>query len=105
MISNKIQGYNNFGSVMVEYKDYAIGGKMIIAKVKVPDEVMMKEVSDEVGKQKVRQMLVEQLADAIISNQLCEITQQRDQSYMDTIIAARCYVAPDSTIKLLRTLK
>jgi hypothetical protein len=96
---------HNFGEVLMEYKDYPIGGKMIIARVAVPDNVMARDLSDEKAREEVRELLVQELASAILSKQLCEITQQKDPIHYKTVIAARCYVAPDSTVKLLRTLK
>ena len=87
----------------MEYNEYAIGGKMIVARVAVPDNVMARDLSDEKARQEVRELLVQELASAILSKQLCEITQQREAHSYKTLIAARCYVAPDSTVKLLRT--
>ena len=96
---------HDFGEVLMEYKDYTIGGKMVIAKVKIPNSVMVSKVTDEASRQELRALLVQELASAILSSNLCEITQQKDNMMFETIVAARCYVAPDSTVKLLRTLK
>lgn len=96
---------HDFGEVLMEYKDYTIGGKMVIAKVKIPNSVMVSKVTDETARQELRALLVQELASAILSSNLCEITQQKDNMMFETIVAARCYVAPDSTVKLLRTLK
>jgi hypothetical protein len=93
--------YNHF-NVEVNYQDIAIGGKMITASVTIADAEMMREYSMEESKEELRRYLVEQLASAILDKQLCEITQIKEVSTFSTRVAARCYVAPNEQVKLLR---
>lgn len=91
--------------VKMDYEDYAIGGKMFIASVRIPEYVFASQFGSEEARKKMRQALVEEIASEIINKQLCEITQMTEPDTLFTRVAARCYVAPDATVKLLRKLK
>ena len=88
----------------IQYKDYAIGGKMITAKVVVDEQVMQARFSDEQARQAMRHELVSRLASAMLENKLVEINQFQNAMDFSTTIVARAYVAPDDMVKLLRTL-
>lgn len=88
----------------IQYKDYAIGGKMITASVRVDEQVMQARFSDEQARQAMRHKLVSELASAMIENRLVEINQFQNAMDFSTTIVARAYVAPDDMVKLLRTL-
>jgi hypothetical protein len=88
----------------IQYRDYAIGGKMVSVSVRVAEDVMMNQFSDEHARQFMRQKLCEDLASALLSKGLVEINQQKNIDYTTTIVA-RAYVAPDDQVKLLRTLR
>lgn len=89
---------------MIEYKDYAIGGKMVTVSVRVSEDVMVNQFNDEQARQYMRQKLCEDLASAMLAKGLVEINQQKNTDYSTTIVA-RAYVAPDDMVKLLRTIK
>jgi hypothetical protein len=88
----------------IKFKDYAIGGKMITAKVVVDEQVMVSRFSNEDGRQAMRSTMVARLAEAMLENRLCEITQYKNPIDFSTTIVARAYVAPDDMVKLLRTI-
>lgn len=89
--------------IAFEYEDYAIGGKMIIASATI-DHLDMRQM-DEQKKEKVRMELATELAETILSSKLVEITTMLDPMSMRHVVKARCYLAPDSTVKLLRSIK
>jgi hypothetical protein len=91
-------------NIDIKYKDYAIGGKMITAKVVVDEQVMVSRFSDEKAREAMRSTMVAKLAEAMLDNRLCEITQYKNPMDFSTTIVARAYVAPDDMVKLLRTL-
>lgn len=92
---------HDYGEVSFDYEDYAIGGKMITVKVSVPDETFTNAMRDDQTRQEVRRMLVEQIASVILDRKLCDITQMKDVT-LTTTVAARCYVAPNEQVRLLR---
>ena len=89
---------------MIAYKEYAIGGKLVTVSVRVADDVMMNQFSDERARQVMRQKLCEDLAAAMLSQKLVEINSMKNPLDLSTTIVARAYLAPDSNVKLLRTL-
>jgi DNA-binding transcriptional regulator YiaG len=84
--------------------DYAIGGKLIAAKVIVNEDAMHVFNTDAQAKHEMRVRLVMELAQEMLNSNLVEINQMRNPIDMSTTIVARAYVAPDATVKLLRTL-
>jgi hypothetical protein len=88
----------------VKYKDYAIGGKLITAHVTVEEQVYANELSDHAAKVAMRRALVEEIVSAMLNNRLVQIMQQKDPLTGTVTIAARAYVAPDETVKLLRKI-
>lgn len=95
--------YNNDFDVNIEYNEYAIGGKLIIASTNISSLQIAQMKNDE--RDYIREELVRQLAGAMIDSKLVEITSMSQPHTMDHLVRARCYVAPDSTVKLLRILK
>lgn len=93
-----------WGEPVIEYKDYAIGGKMVTAKVVVSEDVMVNQFSDPQARDMMRQKLCEELAYAMLVKGMVEINQQKNPYDYSTTIVARAYCAPDDQVKLLRTL-
>ena len=93
-----------FDNNVIQYKDYAIGGKMITVSVCVSEDVMQARFSDEKAREAMRHKLVSELASAMLEKQLCEINQYTNPMDFSTTIVARAYIAPDETVKLLRTI-
>lgn len=92
----------------LETKDYAIGGKMITAHVQVTESHMKDFRHSNQARETMRKMLVEQLVDHMLSNNLVEIVTIKEpwspENFEETHrISARCYLAKDSDIKILRT--
>lgn len=90
---------------MIEYQDYAIGGKMVKVSVRVSEDVMVNQFNDENARKFMRQKLCEELASAMLDQRLIEINSMKNPTDFSTTIVARAYVAPDEQVKLLRTLK
>lgn len=91
-----------------ESKDYAIGGKLIAAHVQVTETDMNEFRHSSQAREHMRKMLVEQLVDHMLTNNMVEITTikepWRPDNFEDTHrISARCYLAKDEMVKLLRT--
>ena len=93
-----------WGEFNVKVQDYAIGGKMLAVAVQIDDIEMMSVMSNEKAKEMMRSQLAYQLADAMIKEKLIEITQMPDPTRLGHRITARCYLAPDETIKVLRRI-
>jgi hypothetical protein len=90
--------------VNITTNDYAIGGKLITASISV-DELRYEEIiSKPNGREEIRKALVEQLAQEMLNRSLVEINQRDDPLTLTKVIVARAYVAPDSTVKILRTI-
>lgn len=94
---------NLFEDFEFTYKDVAIGGKLVRGTIHVPDHKMVAINSDHEFKQYFKTKMATQLAEYMISNGLVEFTQIRDHTPFDTIVYARCYLAPNDQIKILRT--
>lgn len=94
--------FNPFEDFKFTYKDVAIGGKMVRGTIRVPEYKMTVINSDHEFKQYFRTTMAHQLAEYMISNGLVEFTQMRDNITFDTIVNARCYLAPNDQIKILR---
>lgn len=89
---------------MIDYKDYAIGGKMVTVSVTVSEDVMVNQFSDPQAREFMRQKLCQDLASAMLAKGLVEINQAKNPYDFSTKIVARAYCAPDEQVKLLRTL-
>jgi hypothetical protein len=92
--------FNPYEDFKFTYKDVAIGGKMVRGTIRVPEHKMM--YADHELKQYLRNSMATQLAEYMISNGLVEFTQMRDNITLDTLVNARCYLAPNDQVKVLR---
>jgi hypothetical protein len=90
--------------VHITTDDYAIGGKLITAYISIDDQKFHEIVQSPNGKDEIRKALVEQLAQEMLNKSLVEINQRDDAMTLRKVIVARAYVAPDSTVKILRTI-
>ena len=84
------------------YKDIAIGGKLVQGTVSVPEHTIVSYGSEHEFKQFLKTSMAHQMAEYMISNGLVEFTQMRDNITFDTIVKARCYLAPHDQVKILR---
>ncbi len=92
--------FNPYEDFKFTYKDVAIGGKLVRGTIRVPELKMM--YADHEFKQYLRSSMAQQLAEYMISNGLVEFTQMRDNITLDTLVNARCYLAPNDQVKILR---
>lgn len=90
--------------ITVEYKDITMQGKLIIASCMMAETDYQQIKYIEEVKNRLRFDLAEQIARGMIDNRLVETTSITDIHSGDRIIRARCYLAPDSDVRLLRTV-
>ena len=92
-----------FDDNVIQYKDYAIGGKMVVGKAKMSHDFrMMLEDGDEEAKKRLKTDLIHQLAQYMLENNLVEFTHYDDPITFDRQVAVRAYLAPNDQIKILR---
>jgi hypothetical protein len=84
------------------YKDVAIGGKLLTSTIRVPEHKMTLFRSDHELKQFLRSSMAQEMAQYMISNGLVEFTQMPDNITLDTMVKARCYLAPSDQVRILR---
>jgi hypothetical protein len=89
--------------VIFETEDHVIGGTMITVKIEHDDLAHMK-MDDEQWRIHIRHKLANQLALVMLESQLMETTSMQDPQGR-LIIAARCYLAPNQQVKVLRVHK
>ena len=85
-------------------KDYAIGGKMVRASATMSYDFSMQLATDQEAREKLKEDIATKMARFIIENKLIEINQMSDPMTGGITVVARCYLAPDGDIKILRTL-
>jgi len=91
-----------FDDMKIECQDFAIGGKLVTGSIIVKEY----EYRDPIAVQKViKEKLLERLVDHILENKLAEFTMVKHPIEDSRIYRVRCYLAPDHTVKILRTLK
>lgn len=96
-----IRNFHN--EIKMHYKDYPIGGKLMQATVIIPEEDIRNMSEDQ--KQTVREMLVTKMVQEIFRLKMVTITQlPLDPITFERRVSAFCYLAPDSTVQLLRTI-
>lgn len=88
--------------------EYAIGGKMVVASVQISQFDMDQCRHNNNAREQMRRMMVEQLVGHILDNNLVEINTMKEPIDMNNFgemhrIIARCYLAKDADIKILRT--
>ena len=86
-----------------KYHDIAIGGTMMRCTIEVPVGQIISFGSDREFNDFVKARMSAYLAEHILSNRLVEFTRMQDSKTGITKVNARCYLAPDGQIKILRT--
>lgn len=84
------------------YKEVAIGGKLVQGSIRLNEDKMMQVQSDYMLKEYMRNAMAVQMGEYMISNGLVEFTQMKDHITLDTVVNARCYLAPNDQVKILR---
>ena len=88
-----------------EVYDYAIGGKMVVGRARMSYEwKTLLEDGDPNARDKLKFDLIHQMADYMLTNKLVEFTYMDDPLSGDKMIACRAYLAPDSQVKIIRSV-
>jgi len=88
-----------------EIEEYAIGGKLLSITISMGEDQYLQSQNDIHWKHEMRKKLVERITEYILQRNLAEITTNLDPVSFTRQINARCYLAPDSQIKIIRSLK
>jgi hypothetical protein len=96
-------GINPYLDFEFTYKDIPIGGKLVQGTIRISADKMVAVGSNHELKQFLRSTMAQQMSEYMISNGLVEFTQMKDHITFDTIVKARCYLAPNDQVKILRT--
>jgi hypothetical protein len=83
------------------YKDVAIGGKLVKGVVRIPESKGVNFAEHEL-REYVRTTMATKLAEHMITNGLIEFTYMIDPITFDRVVQTRCYLAPSEQVKLLR---
>lgn len=86
----------------VNVQDIAIGGKLITVSLEPNPLDEMTFASPDDYKRAVKMKIATDLARVMIESNLIEFTQMLSSTTMGKVIHARCYLAPDSQVKILR---
>jgi hypothetical protein len=85
--------------------EYAIGGKMVVGRATIAESYrMLLEDGDEEAKKALKSELIHQMALYILENNLVEFTYFDDPITFSRQIAVRAYLAPDSQVKIIRSV-
>ena len=76
-----------------------IKGELLTAETMVYDAALQLPLLD---KDKIRRKLAEELVEKLLNGKFIEFTQQRIPDQDAIAIRARCYVVPDSQVKIVR---
>jgi len=87
---------NNYAG---KYTDIAIGGKLVNVNIKLSESDTINLTPDN-----IKWRIADHLVKYMIQNKLIEFTKQEDPIEMTTTINARCYLAPDSEVRILRQM-
>ena len=82
--------------------DVPIGGKLIQAKLELSYIEAINFQSDDDYKRAIKQKVASDLARVMIEGNLIEFTRLPQPATGTDIIYARCYLAPDANVRILR---
>lgn len=85
-------------------RDYAIGGKMLRVSVTMSEQFSMQLMTDQQARDKIKEDIAIKMATFMLENKFIEINQINDPISMGITVVARCYLAPDDQVKILRTV-
>jgi hypothetical protein len=92
---NDVWDNNYFG----KYTDIAIGGKLVSVNINLSYSDTINLTPDA-----IKGRIADHLVKYMIENKLIEFTKQDDPINMSHIINARCYLAPDDNVRVLRQM-
>jgi hypothetical protein len=82
-----------------KYTDIAIGGKLVSVNITLSHSDTINLTPDN-----IKWRIADHLVKYMIENKLIEFTKQEDPIEMTTTINARCYLAPDDNVRILRQM-
>ena len=88
---------------MLNVQEYAIGGTLIGATLTLTAAEAMQVTDGE--RRYIKEKLAVLLAKAMIEKGLVEFTQMDNPSTMGKTIHARCYLAPNDQVRIIRQMK
>lgn len=97
--------FNPWDTPNVIVEEYAIGGKLLTARIEIPTITAIQHWDNEQWRIEQRNRLVNLLSNKILTEKLCEITTHEDVVTGNKIIYARCYLAPHDQVKIIRSIK
>lgn len=92
-------------TVDVNVTELAIGGKALKVHIRIAEYERMRMASDDEFAREMKRRLTRDMVEYMIDNRLIEFTTMQSADQLDTIVAARAYLAPNETVKLLRIHK
>jgi len=90
-----------FDDIEFDIKHYTIGGKLVTGTYTVSQHIILEQ---NVTSQLVKEQLLKQLIDCVLTNNLAEFTRVENPIDQTFVYRVRCYLAPDDQVKILRTL-
>jgi hypothetical protein len=90
--------------IKIDVSEFAIGGKLIRGSLIIPIERFEQLIlsGGDSFKDHLKRDLAQRLAEQILKEKFCEITQRDDPVTLTKHIAIRCYLAPHDQVKILR---
>jgi hypothetical protein len=82
--------------------DHLIQGKMLTAQHIIGMAETLHFDNEESFRQHVKQILAQKLAEKIIEEKLAEFTIEKVYSTQSTVVRGRCFLTPDSNVRILR---
>jgi hypothetical protein len=87
----------------VNVVEYVIGGKMVTSRVIIDDIFVTTFQTEEEYRRAIKDKLAHNIAQYMTEHGMIEFTHLPQLHDGKTIIHARCYVAPNEQVKILRT--
>ena len=104
MIGNSPAQFNwNDEELTFKTKDYPIGGKIVSTSLEITFADTDRFLSDDDFKRAIKERMATHLVKQMVENNLIEFTKIRDGLTDAYVLHARCYLAPDDQVKILRT--
>lgn len=83
--------------------DYPIGGKLVIGSLDITFADIDRFLTDDGFKNAIKEKMATHLVKCMMENNLIEFTKIADSMTGSHRLHARCYLAPDDQVKILRT--
>ena len=104
MIGNSPAQFNwNDEELTFKTMDYPIGGKLLSTSVDITFADTNRFLTDDDFKNAIKQRMATHLVKCMMENNLIEFTKIEDSKTGSYRLHARCYLAPNDQVKILRT--